>query len=245
MAGLFEQIEDAGNVLLGEADARVAHAEDQSRVFHIRREPDAARRRRVLRGVVQQVDEDLRQANAVALEISFLFRKRDSQVMAPLDDHRSDRLQHVFHELAGFHTLPLELDLALRDPRDVEQIVHEPNEMVELTAHHRVQIRRFFFVRTASVEQVESVFQRRQRIAQLVRKHREKLVLTSVGFAGMSIEPRVLHGRVSQRTAEYGRGDADAKAHRHRNVRRRPAGEAAARVFEEPGSKDGAADGGQ
>ena len=62
LVGLDEQVEDVLLHLRGDPDARVADGQDRLIVLAARRGRDSAARIRVLRGVIQQVGDDLLQA---------------------------------------------------------------------------------------------------------------------------------------------------------------------------------------
>jgi hypothetical protein len=86
----------------------------------------------------------------------------------------------------------LQLDLALRDARHVEQVVDEPHEVRELPRDElarRLDRRDLLGV---PGEQVNRAHHRRQGIAQLVRQHREELVFSTVALFELGDEARAV-----------------------------------------------------
>ena len=80
--------------------------------------------------------------------------------------------------------LPTQLDLAAHQARDIEQIVHQANQMVDLPLHDAVRLLHGFRVNVRQRQDFERVANRRQGISQLVGQHRKKLVLAAVVFLG-------------------------------------------------------------
>ena len=212
VAGLLEEVENALDVGRIKADARIANAKHEQAWFRLDGKPNATGRGRVFGGVREQIDQNLRETHAISAQVGLFGRERHAQIVPPFEDERAHVVEHVFGELAGFHAFPFQFDLARRNARHVEEVVDESNQVLELSAHHAVKLVDLRFVGTACVEQVQRVAQRGQRIAQLVRQHREEIIFSSVRFARMTIKPRVFHRGLPKRTAEDGRRDADDQA---------------------------------
>src|SRR5690349_5560951 len=104
-------------------------------------------------------------------------------MMAATFDERHARLDRAGDCRLKIDDLVLELDLTLADTADVEQIVEEPRHLVNLALEHRVQR----FVRgvasCSASQHLGDVANRRQRIAQFVTEHCEKLILAAIGSA--------------------------------------------------------------
>jgi len=77
--------------------------------------------------------------------------------------------------------LALEHDFALRDAADVQEIVDHAAEVTQLPIDDLVLPSASVVARGVVGEDGERVLDRRQRVAQLVAEHREKLVLAAVG----------------------------------------------------------------
>ena len=73
-----------------------------------------------------------------------------------------------------------ERDLALVDARHVEQVVDEPRQLVDLALGDVHGPGQLGLVRRDLADHLDRVADRRQRVAQLVREHREELVLAPV-----------------------------------------------------------------
>ncbi len=91
--------------------------------------------------------------------------------------------------------LHLQLDLAARNAGDIEQIVDQAREMRGLPLQHSAHMaHRGRLIRPAA-ENRRDVEDRCQRVAQLVRKHREEFVLAPVGLQ----QPRLALQKLAMR----------------------------------------------
>ena len=144
-------------------------------------------RLRVLRRVGQEVRDHLRQARLVGFQASPARRSLNIEVMAPLLEQRASDLRRLGEDVADLHRLLAQLHLAAGDPRDVEQVVHQPDEVPGLALDH------FLLAQdpavAAQLHQLERGEDRRERIAQLVAEHRQELVLGGAG--SLRLLPRV------------------------------------------------------
>jgi hypothetical protein len=86
----------------------------------------------VLRGVVEQVAENLYQAREVAAHHQRAVGAIDRQLVAMLGDHRLQRLDRARDDRLAAHRLLRQPDRAARDARDVEQIVDQPRQVHRL-----------------------------------------------------------------------------------------------------------------
>ena len=77
--------------------------------------------------------------------------------------------------------LAADLNQSARDARDFEQIVDEPNEMVDLAVHDCTHADRDGVLHPGRLQQLQGCQQRRQWIAQLVAERGQKLVFAPVG----------------------------------------------------------------
>lgn len=90
------------------------------------------------------------------------------------------------------------LDLPSRHARDVEQIVEQPAHVVHLAVDDLGRPRQRAVGARRQLEDIDGAAQRRQRVSELVRQHRQELVLVSLG--SRSLVPRAaLGGDVRQR----------------------------------------------
>src|SRR5215813_8759076 len=74
-------------------------------------------------------------------------------------------------------------DLALSDARYVKQIVNEPGQVLYLPLNHPPRPFELLDRKVGAVENPHSVEDRSERVAKLVRQHRQKLVLAPVGLS--------------------------------------------------------------
>ena len=184
---MSEKIEDPGQHLVRNAYAIIANADDGLAAVARHRYLNAALRRRVFCGVVEKIGEHLRQAHRIALDDKPLIAQRYVRfVLASLQQGVAG-LDRLMDDGGKVEMLFPELDLPARDARDLKQIVDEANEMIHLPLHHRQQrTRPFPSLRVADVgflQDVNSIADGRERIAQLMGERRQKFVLATVGFA--------------------------------------------------------------
>ncbi len=107
-------------------------------------------------------------------------------------DERPARLHGAGDDTSHVHAFHLQMDLAARDARQIEQIVHQPDELMHLAIDHLVKRLCVRLVGTAQAEQLDSIADRRQGIAQFVGEHGEKFVFVAVGFLDVAIQPGVV-----------------------------------------------------
>ena len=117
--GLDEHLEDVGEHLGHDPDARVPDPHDGLAALSPGLQADQPPRLGVLDGVVQQVPEDLLQPRRVGLQQDRLVRERDGQRVPALLERRPDRLDRTLDDRGEAHDLLAELDLPLGDPGDV------------------------------------------------------------------------------------------------------------------------------
>jgi hypothetical protein len=65
----------------------------------------------------------------------------------------------------------------------VQKVVYEPGELLHLTVDHAARPLKLGRARLRHLQDLNGVPDRRQRIAQLVRKHRDEFILATVGVA--------------------------------------------------------------
>jgi hypothetical protein len=99
-----------------------------------------------------------------------------------LVDGQPRRLDGAVDEIAQERRLTFQLNLAGRNPRDVEQIVDEPHHVTDLPLHDRAYALDRGRRAAGQANQLETGPDRRQRIPQFVGKRREELVLLAIGI---------------------------------------------------------------
>ena len=137
--------------------------------------------RRVPRRVGQQIHEDLDDAVLIAVDRESGVRDADVERVpcaarpAAAPCPRRDRSASRSLEPA-----PDQIDLAARQPRDVEQVVHQPRHVRDLALEDlALTLQRGA---AAQLHQLEGRQRRRQRIAQLVAEHRQEPILGAAGL---------------------------------------------------------------
>ncbi len=145
--------------------------------------PDPPAGRGVLRGVDQQVRDDLREPRQVAFEGDRLRRQIDRQRMARRIDDRLRDLDRTLDDGRELQRLAPQMELAARHARDVEQVVEQvrhlrdlPIDDVAAPDHLRVAL-------GGAAQHLDRIADRRERVAQLVRERRDEVVLLAIGLA--------------------------------------------------------------
>ena len=146
-----------------------------------RRHADHAAGLGVLRGVGEQIRDDLRQARSgrparQARRAAPRSRGRAAAARAagwPVSMRLAPRRRRARPRSRCSWILPL------RDARDVEQVVDQADQMLDLALDDR-RAPRLAGLDAAQSHQLQRRQDRRQRIAQLVTEHREELVLRAV-----------------------------------------------------------------
>ena len=117
---------------------------------------------------------------------------------------------------------------ALADTRNFDEIIHQPDEMLDLPLHHREQFFRVEASRPMASEHMQAVADRRQGIPQFMGERRQKFVLSTIGvlqplldLLALANVPRHHLDRLLS-LPEYGRRD---DFHRHpRSIKPHPNG---------------------
>ena len=138
----------------------------------------------------------------------------------------NQRLRGLDRELqtsADIDHFALQLDAALRDPGHVQQVVEQSTKMHGLPLDDADE-RPLTLVLYESRQQLRGVGDRRDRIAQLVREHGEKLVLAAIGVFQRRLQAALLRdvlsgadymirARCEQRDHEMAVGELTLVAH--------------------------------
>ena len=176
-----EHLEHARFRLGRESRPAVAHRyADCGRGLAGRAQPDVAAARGVARGVVEEVGEALREAHRVAPQPQRLGRQIELEPVPGLPHQRPGRLDRAAQHFGQLHRLPAQLEQAAADARGLEQVVHQPHQVVDLPFHHAAHLP--FPRRGVQAQQLQPAAQRRERIAQLVGEHGDEVVLAPIGL---------------------------------------------------------------
>jgi hypothetical protein len=109
--------------------------------------------------------------------------------MPPRRDELLDALRRLVHHARQVDQLLAESHLPAADARDVEEVVHEPRHVPHLATRRRERALADTWVRAIVLEEAHGVRHRREGVPQLVREHREELVLAAVGLAQLLVAP--------------------------------------------------------
>jgi hypothetical protein len=180
---LGEQLEDAGKVLGGDAGAGVLDTHCHLGAVARGAQPDATAALGELGGIVEQVREDLGEADRVGVEVDGVGRQRQFQVLAGALDEGPRDLQGLVQHGAQRNPLPAQLQLAAGDPADVEQVVDQPNQVLHLAIEQIAGPLHVRLQRDLVPYDLDGIADRHQQVAQFVRQCREELVLAAIGLA--------------------------------------------------------------
>jgi hypothetical protein len=109
-------------------------------------------------------------------------REGDLDRLTSLVDEGADRFHRAVDDLRNRHTISLQRDLVARHAADVQQVVRESGQLPDLAFEHARHCLQVGVVRRFEAQRLAGRPQGGQRIAQLVRQHREELVLAACGL---------------------------------------------------------------
>ena len=135
-----------------------------------------------LAALVSRFETTWLEPRRVAVHAQAAPRHVDRQRVGALLEQRAGHLDRLRDHLGELDELGLQLDLAARDARDVEQVVDQPRQVVDLALDDGALALRARLA--AQPHQLQRRQDRRQRVAQLVAEHRQELVLRAVGALG-------------------------------------------------------------
>ena len=142
---------------------------------------DATARIGVLGGVGEQVGDDLREAPLVSIEAQLGGGEADVEMIAALLEERHRDLRPLGHDVLQAYQALLDLDRAAGDAGDVEQIVNEPNQVLNLALDDLQRLA--VLTITPQLQQLNGGHDGRERVAELVTEHGEEFVFGSVGLS--------------------------------------------------------------
>jgi hypothetical protein len=186
--GLHEQLEDRLDLVGGNADAVVGDDEDGVLALDAEREPDRPVDRRIFRRVVEHVADDLRKPDRIAGHGDGVRGHGHRQALALAFDAVPLHLHRLLERVAQIHRHTLEVDQPAADPRHVEQIVEQARQVARLASDQTACPVLLRPHRVGPLQHGEGVDDDAHGIAQLVRQHREELVL------GLVRQPRLGEG---------------------------------------------------
>ncbi len=143
---LYEQLEHTWQQLLGETDPVIADLDDRLLPFRPALDANVPAGIGVLGGVRQYVDHALHEPRAIAIDVQRELLGDNRDVVPLLTNHRRHRLRGLSDDACQIDRLALQLNPALSDPRDIQQIVDQTRQVSRLAPNHADR-----FLRTAVV----------------------------------------------------------------------------------------------
>src|SRR5262249_41349072 len=134
---LHESVEDLREVLGRDADLVIPHADDDLPVAprFLHAQPDVTVRRGELRGIAQQVAEDLLETKGIRLQDHRLGGKGQDELLLALLQVGPEGLDRSLHHPEEIDRLLAELDPTESDPGDVEELVDHARHGMSLAIH--------------------------------------------------------------------------------------------------------------
>ena len=134
----------------------------------------------VFGGIVQQVHHNLLKPRRIRMQPKWFGCQRDCQRVPPLGNQRLRGFHRPFDDAGHGNVLKAKLDLSGGDARDFEQIINQACQLPGLAFNDLagLALRRVFILLQA--QQMNRVGNRRQRVAQFMAEHGQKLVLAPV-----------------------------------------------------------------
>ncbi len=121
-----------------------------------------------------EIPDDLLEAHGIGVDPHRLDHHLDAGAALALRGNRRDAGAHAVREIDA---MPIEDDLSGHDTADIEQIVDEARHVHRLAVDDVTGVRGARLAQPGQAEHLHRALDGAQRIAQLVRQHRQELVL--------------------------------------------------------------------
>ena len=178
-----EQVEDVRQQLRRNPRAVVAYVDCYAIGRLGYHEHDLVARCAVLGRVIEEIRQALDEARTIPMHMQRLPGSVHPQLVKFFVHERLDHLDGRLDDLPDLEGFRFENNPASRDPRDVEEVVEQVGQVLTLPRDHRSQRAQLGIGADFSGEKHCCVAYRRQRISQLMREHREELILLAIGPA--------------------------------------------------------------
>ena len=213
---LVKHLEQVRERLGRDADPGVADAQYRVTAFHVRGHRDLSTARRELHRIVQHVREHLYEAGRIAVNPDRRRRRLhiESMLGSLCEGHRA--FQRDLYQIRQPHTLAAEPDLVRRNPRHIEQVLDQADELFHLPLDDGACVRRDQRG-DILLQPFQCESNRRQRIAQLVSERRQELVLALVRFDQRPLRA-LQFVDIRRRPDPAGRGTVAVQTRRRLNV---------------------------
>jgi hypothetical protein len=179
VVALHEEIEDVLEVPGRDAAAIVGHGDRRESAGALDLQDDVSSVGCVLGGVDQEVLQDLGNARQVGIDVHRLLGQLDLERVPPGLDQGPCRFGAARHDFTRAQHLPAQLDLSRRQPPDIEQVVDQTGHLGELPVDDVATVAQGGTLERLQLHDRDRVANRRQRVAQLVREHRQELAHTA------------------------------------------------------------------
>ena len=193
--GLGKQVKHAGLQLRFDADAVILHMHGHLPILQLHGDLELATVRGVFGRVIEQVGQHLHQPVFVADHLRQSGREHDIEPVPA----RLDQRARLFDGMGdhGIHVLrhAVQRDLAARDARDIEQVVHQARHVAHLAPDHGAGAAHAVAIEAGQLHQFGRSADGGERIAQFVRQHGEKFILAPVRVLQRFLRAGAFDGR--------------------------------------------------
>ncbi len=212
---LLEQVEHTRQQIGLDAHPVVAHGEHRRALLDRDRDVNAAALGGVLVGVAEQVVDHLLHARAVAVDPHRADGHGLRQRVAACGQCRAVHVDALRDHRGQLERRALQHDLALADACHVEQFVDQARELPQLSIGDVGGPHQLGVMAAEAADDLDRVADRRQRVAQFVREHRQELVLAFARFFEAGFGAPALLNLVLQALVQLRRGKRDGRARGH------------------------------
>ena len=127
-----ERLENSLQILGVNADAVVAHGQHRFVAALFERDGDPAARLGVLGGILDQVADDLSQSARIATDVQRAAGRTSDTHVPSFFDEWLERVHRVSYDRGQIETFRPDLNQAVTDARQVQELVHESQECLRL-----------------------------------------------------------------------------------------------------------------
>src|SRR4029434_4974544 len=179
----YEHIEHPGQHLGSDTHSVIPYGDLHFTAPALRRQVDTAAAPGVLGGIVEQIREYLSDPHGIRVEHHRPLRQRRIEVVAGGSDSGAAGLHGTHDDTGEIDGALAQLDAALGNARQLQQVVDQAHEAVYLAREYAARLRDQLRVAIRHPQQLDRIADWRERIAQLVRQRGEELVLAAVRIA--------------------------------------------------------------
>ncbi len=186
---LPETLEHIRQQFGGDALPRVRHGQLDESLHAEQRHRDPPAVRREFDRIRKQIRDDLRKTIRIGARVSELRREVGEDLDSLLRRRRTRQIDRVTHDFRETHRARLDFELARADASEVEQVVHDLQLRLCTVFDARADGGNFRIVAPFQIQDPIPAQDCVERRTQLVRNHRQKLVLRPIRSFGL--QPQV------------------------------------------------------